>query len=97
VLTVLAVIGMRRPRLDLRRSLVSVPVLILAGLLVVGANVLFTTASTRGFLSVVAVLGWLSPAFTVVYARTFLHEHLRPLQWFAAALVFGGVICLAIG
>jgi len=95
VLVGLATIGMKRPSLQLRRT--SAPVLVLVGLLLVGANVLFTAASTRGFLSVVAVLGWLSPAFTVAYAAIFLHERLRPLQWLAAASVFAGVVCLAAG
>jgi drug/metabolite transporter (DMT)-like permease len=95
VLTVLTLIGVNRPRLHLRRS--SVPILVAVGLLLAGANVLFTTASTRGYLSVVAVLGGLSPAFTVGYAQAFLHEDMRSLQWFAAGLVFAGVICLAAG
>ena len=52
---------------------------------------------TIGLLSVVAVLGWLSPAVTVFWAQALLHERLRPLQWFAATLVLAGVICLALG
>jgi drug/metabolite transporter (DMT)-like permease len=95
VLVVLATISLKRPQLHLRRP--SIPVLILVGLLLVGANVLFTIASTRGYLSVVAVLGWLSPAFTVAYAGAFLHERLRLLQWFAAAFILAGIVCLALG
>jgi drug/metabolite transporter (DMT)-like permease len=95
VLVVLGTVGAKRPRLELRLS--STLVLVLVGFLLVGANVLFTAASTRGYLSVVAVLGWLSPVFTVIYARVFLSERMRPLQLFAAVMVFAGVACLAVG
>jgi drug/metabolite transporter (DMT)-like permease len=95
VLVVLGTVGAKRPRLELRLS--SALVLVLVGFLLVGANVLFTAASTRGYLSVVAVLGWLSPVFTVIYARVFLSERMRPLQLFAALMVFAGVACLAVG
>ncbi len=75
----------------------SIPASILLGVFLVSANVLFTVATTIGLLSVVAVLGWLSPAVTVFWAQALLRERLRPLQWFAATLVLAGVICLALG
>jgi uncharacterized membrane protein len=84
-----------RPALRLRRR--SVPLLVLIGLMIVAANTLFATATTRADLSVVAVLGWLSPAVTILCARVVLHEHLRPVQWLAAAAVLTGVVCLALG
>ena len=83
-----------RPALRLRRR--SVPVLVAVGLMIVGANLLFAQATTLADLSVVAVLGWLSPAVTIMLARVFLHEHLRPVQWLAAAAVLAGVVCLAL-
>ena len=61
------------------------------------ANTLFAGATAVGDLSVVAVLGWLSPAVTVLLARLVLHERLRPLQWAAAVTVLAGVVCLALG
>ena len=64
---------------------------------VVTANTLFAAATTLEDLSVVAVLGWLSPAVTILCARVVLHEHLRPVQWLAAAAVLTGVVCLALG
>ena len=85
----------RRPGVHL--SAKSIPASILLGVFLVSANVLFTVATTIGLLSVVAVLGWLSPAVTVFWAQALLRERLRPLQWFAAALVLAGVICLALG
>ena len=84
-----------RPALRLRRR--SVPLLVLIGLMIVTANTLFAAATTRADLSVVAVLGWLSPAVTIFCARVVLHEHLRPVQWLAAAAVLTGVVCLALG
>ena len=85
----------RRPGVHL--SAKSIPASILLGVFLVSANVLFTVATTIGLLSVVAVLGWLSPAVTVFWAQALLRERLRPLQWFAATLVLAGVICLALG
>jgi len=95
LLLLVVVLSVRKPRLHLRAK--AVPALVLAGVLLLTANVLFTTATTLGLLSVVAVLGWLSPAVTVFWAQALLHERLRPLQWFAAVLVLAGVICLALG
>lgn len=95
LLTLVAALAISRPRLRLHVGVV--PPAALVGVFLVTANVLYTTATTMGLLSVVAVLGWLSPAVTVFWAQALLHEHLRPLQWFAAALVLGGVVCLALG
>jgi len=95
VLTLLVALGASRSKLRLKAG--SVPGSILLGVLLLTANVLFTTASTMGLLSVVAVLGWLSPAVTVFWAQALLHERLRLVQWLAAALVLAGVVCLALG
>jgi drug/metabolite transporter (DMT)-like permease len=88
-------IAAARPALRLRRR--SLPLLILLGLMIVGANTVFATATTLADLSVVAVLGWLAPAVTIVCARLILHERLRPLQWAAALTVLAGVVCLTLG
>lgn len=95
LLLLVVVLGVRRPGLQLRSR--TLPALVLVGVLLAAANVLFTAATTIGLLSVVAVLGMLSPGVTVIWAQALLHERLRPLQWFAAALVLGGVACLALG
>jgi len=95
LLLLAVVLSVRRPRLQLRAK--AVPALVLAGVLLLAANVLFTMATTLGLLSVVAVLGWLSPAVTVFWAQALLGERLRLVQWFAAALVLAGVVCLALG
>lgn len=95
VLTLLAVAGVTRPAIRLRRR--ALPALLVVGLLIVAANILFTSATTFGYLSIVGVLGWLNPAVTMAWARLVLHERLRPLQIGAAVLVFAGIVCLTLG
>ena len=95
VLMLLAVAGATRPAIALRRR--ALPALVVVGLLIVAANLLFTSATTLGYLSIVGVLGWLNPAITMGWARVVLHERLRPLQVGAAVLVFAGIVCLTLG
>jgi uncharacterized membrane protein len=94
-LTLLGVAIVTRPAIRLRRRVL--PALLAIGLLIAAANMLFTTATTLGYLSVVGVLGWLNPGVTMVWARTVLHERLSRLQLAAALLVFGGIVCLMLG
>jgi drug/metabolite transporter (DMT)-like permease len=95
VLMLLGVAGAKRPAIRLRRG--ALPALVVVGLLIVAANLLFTSATTLGYLSIVGVLGWLNPAVTMGWARVVLHERLRPLQIGAAVLVFAGIVCLTLG
>ena len=87
--------GLARPAVSFRRR--ALPVLVVVGLLIAAANVLFTSAASLGHLSVVGVLGWLNPAVTMLWARALLHERLTPLQLGAAGLVFAGIVCLVLG
>ena len=75
----------------------ALPILVVVGLLIATANISFASATTMGYLSIVAVLGWLNPAVTIVWARAVLHERLRPLQVAAAVLVFAGIVCITLG
>jgi drug/metabolite transporter (DMT)-like permease len=95
VLTLLAVAGVTRPAIRLRRR--ALPALLVVGLLIVAANLLFTSATTFGYLSIVGVLGWLNPAVTMAWARLVLRERLTALQTGAAVLVFVGIACLIMG
>ena len=88
-------VAAKRPRLRLTAR--RVPLLGAIGLMIVGANLLFTAATTQADLSVVAALGWLSPAVVVLWASVVLHERLRPDQWVAAAAVLTGAVCLVVG
>lgn len=95
LVTLGAAAGVMRPAIRLRRGAIA-PLLVI-GLLIATANTTFTSATTLGYLSVVAVLGWLGPAITIALAQTVLHERLRPPQIAAAVLVFVGVVCLILG
>lgn len=95
VLTLLAVVVTARPVIRLRRR--ALPALLVVGVLIAAANLLFASATTYGYLSIVGVLGWLNPAITMAWAAAVLHERLRPLQVVAAALVFGGIVCITVG
>jgi drug/metabolite transporter (DMT)-like permease len=94
-LTLLAVAVVTRPAMRLRRG--ALPTLLLIGVLIAAANLLFTTATTYGYLSIVGVLGWLNPAVTMVWAAVVLRERLTPLRLTAAALVFTGIVCITLG
>jgi drug/metabolite transporter (DMT)-like permease len=88
-------IGAVRPRLRLKPGLS--PLMALGGVMLVAANWLFAEATTSGDLSVVAVLGGVGPAVTILCARLFLKERMRPLQWAAAFTVLLGVVLLTAG
>jgi drug/metabolite transporter (DMT)-like permease len=70
---------------------------IAAGLLDATANGLFQLASQRGLLSIVAVIGSLYPAATVVLARLLLHERMNRVQVSGLALAAGAVVALTLG
>lgn len=95
ILTLFVVAVVTRPAVRLRKR--AVPALLLVGLLIAAANLLFATATTYGYLSIVGVLGWLNPAVTMVWAAVVLHERLTPLRLTAAALVFAGIVCITLG
>jgi drug/metabolite transporter (DMT)-like permease len=84
-----------RPPLTVRRS--EVPVLVLIGLLIIGADSLYAVASTEGLLSVVVVLSSLYPAVTIALARVYLNERLQRLQQVGVAAALGGAVAIAAG
>ena len=67
------------------------------GLLDLGANALFTLASTEGLVSVAAVCSSLYPVVTIVLAASLLGERVRPVQGAGIALVLLGVVAIAGG
>jgi drug/metabolite transporter (DMT)-like permease len=67
-----------------------------AGVLDMGANVLYVVASHGGMLSIVAVVTSLYPVSTVLLARFTLHEHLSAVQWSGVACAIGGVVLIAL-
>jgi drug/metabolite transporter (DMT)-like permease len=83
-----------RKRLEMTAK--AVPALAMVGVLLTAATALFTAAVTIGLLSVVSVLGSLSPVVTIALAQIFLHERLGRRQWVGVAVVFAGVVLLTV-
>jgi drug/metabolite transporter (DMT)-like permease len=88
-----AVYVVTRPPLTVRRS--ELPVLVLIGLLIIGADSLYAVATTEGLLSVVVVLSSLYPAVTIALARLYLNERLQRLQQVGVAAALGGAVAIA--
>ncbi len=68
---------------------------IITGVLDSTANALFQLASQRGLLSIVAVLGSLYPAATVVLARVVIKERMNRVQSVGVLLALGAAVLLA--
>ena len=75
----------------------SLGALAMIGVLDLGANGLFALATTEGLLSVVAVLGSLYPAVTVVLARFVLAERVSRMQEVGIGLTLLGVAAISAG
>ncbi len=70
---------------------------LVVGLLDTGANVLFALATSRGLISVVAILASLYPVVTVALARLVLAERIGRGQWVGAAAALGGAALISAG
>jgi len=82
---------------SLRVGRAHLPAVAAVGLCDVGANVLFGIASTRGYLSVVAVLTSLYPVVTVALAAVFLHERIASSQRVGVAGALLGAAMITAG
>jgi len=71
--------------------------LLAIGFLDVSANALFAAGTTMGLVSVVSVLGSLYPVTTILLARFFLGERLRPSQRGGAVAALAGVALISAG
>jgi drug/metabolite transporter (DMT)-like permease len=71
--------------------------LVFVGIFDTAATLLYAAASTRGLLSVVAVLASLYPVVIVVLARIFLHERIAPPQLAGVAVALAGVALVSAG
>lgn len=87
--------GVQRAELRLGRA--DLLLVALVGLGDVSANLTFGLASTRGLVSVVAVLGSLYPVVTVLLARVLHGERLGTAQTAGVAGALGGVALIAVG
>jgi len=79
------------PRSSVRMPPGRVPAAAAIGLLDVGANALFAAAATRGYLSIVSVLGSEYPVVTVILAQKLLGERVSRPQAAGIALALIGV------
>ena len=82
-------------RAPLRLPPASVPGVAAVGLADVSANALFAVASSRGLLSLVAVLGSLYPVVTVLLAHVLLGERLTRAQQAGVVVALAGVAAIA--
>jgi drug/metabolite transporter (DMT)-like permease len=67
------------------------------GALIVSADSLYAVASTKGLLSVVAVLSSLYPVVTIALARFCLNEHLGGIQRAGVGAALAGAAVVSIG
>ncbi len=84
------------PRLRAPRRSTLVPVAT-AGLMLIVAHALLIEALALGLLSIVGPITSLSPAFTVIPARIFLHEHISRTQIVGMVLATAGLVLVALG
>lgn len=97
VAALLVALGRGFPRADLRLGRADLLLVALVGIGDVSANLTFGLASTRGLVSVVAVLGSLYPVVTVLLARVLHGERLGTAQTVGVAGALGGVALIAVG
>jgi drug/metabolite transporter (DMT)-like permease len=82
---------------SLRSGRVHWPALAVVGLCDVGANMLFSLATTKGFLSIVSVLAALYPVATVALAALVLHERVSATQRLGVAGALVGAALITAG
>jgi drug/metabolite transporter (DMT)-like permease len=82
---------------SLRPGRAALPVLAAVGLCDVGANMLFSLATTRGYLSVVSVLAALYPVVTVGLAALVLHERVARTQRLGVVGALAGAAMITAG
>ncbi len=73
------------------------PVLAAIGCLIVSSDTLYAVASTKGLLSVVAVLSSLYPVVTIALARVYLNERLSGLQRLGVPAALAGAAVVSVG
>jgi drug/metabolite transporter (DMT)-like permease len=92
----LAAVAVLRPKPGGLRA-ADLPVVLVAGWLDAGANLLYGAASSLGMVSVAAVLASLYPVATVVMARLVLHERTGRPQQAGIVAALAGVALIAAG
>ncbi|MDQ3066142.1 MAG: DMT family transporter [Actinomycetota bacterium] len=93
----LALVALLVVGVTLRTGRANLPALAAVGLCDVSANVLFSLATTRGFLSVVSVLSALYPVVTVALAALVLHERVARTQRLGVGAALVGAALITAG
>ncbi|MDE0194353.1 MAG: EamA family transporter [bacterium] len=86
--------GAPRPRAPRRSTVVPV---VASGILLLVAHALLLEALSQGLLSIVGPITALSPAFTVIPAWLFLHEHISRVQVLGMVVATAGLVLVALG
>jgi uncharacterized membrane protein len=73
------------------------PALCVIAALDAGGTILFSVATTKGLISIVAAVVAFVPVFVALLARVFLHEQLAQIQIAGAALAITGVVLISAG
>jgi len=94
-LFLLPAVLLKRPCLKVKTT--HLPAVFAIGILDGSAALAYTTATTKGLLSLVSVISSLYPAVSVILAAFILRERLRGLQFFGVALAIMGVTLISAG
>jgi drug/metabolite transporter (DMT)-like permease len=94
---VLALLAALAVGASLRPGRASLPALAAIGVCDVGANMLFSLATTRGYLSIVSVMSALYPVVTVALAAVVLHERVSKTQRLGVAGALAGAALITAG
>jgi drug/metabolite transporter (DMT)-like permease len=94
-LFLLPAVLLKRPSLKVK--VIHLPVVFAIGILDGTAALAYTTATTKGMLSLVSVVSSLYPAVSVILAALILKERLRALQFFGVVMAIVGVALISAG
>jgi drug/metabolite transporter (DMT)-like permease len=94
-LFLLPAVLLKRPSLKVK--VIHLPVVFAIGILDGTAVFAYTTATTKGMLSLVSVVSSLYPAVSVILAALILKERLRGLQFFGVVMAIVGVALISTG
>ena len=83
-------------RPPLRVGRLHLPAIIVLGVVDALAGFAFALATTVGMLSLVAVVGSLYPAVTILLSSLILRERLQPVQYTGVALALTGVVLISL-
>ena len=94
-LFLLPVVVLKRPSLKIKA--IHLPAVFTIGILDGTAAFAYTTATTKGMLSLVSVISSLYPTVSVIMAAFILKEQLRGLQLLGVVLAIAGVVLISAG